>query len=258
MRHIGLRLAAAAGLLALPLTFTACGSTCGCASTPDPNWTPPPVTAQQALDETGKFVQADGSSQPAGLQASLVPFGKGLVYVVSSLTVDAVVDADTETVLEYVLVDAMPNSVGLATSADSARTTAASFLKARGLDTVGMAATVVNHSAGGAADYVVTWTAPAWDPAGVSVLVNPSSGAVFAFVDERFGVAIIAPTIGATAATTLAKGAAAIPGLVLQSADFRFGPDGSSWDILMTADPDHFAAVTVDAVTGAATVNKSS
>jgi hypothetical protein len=116
VRHIGLRLAAAAGLLAMPLTFTACGYTCGCASTPDPNWTPPPVTAQQAVDDAGKFVQAGSSAQPAGLQASLVPLGKGLAYVVSSLTVDAVVDAHTATVLEYVLVDAMPSSMSLGTS----------------------------------------------------------------------------------------------------------------------------------------------
>jgi hypothetical protein len=75
-----------------------------------------------------------------------------------------------------------------------------------------MAATVATHSAGGASAYVVSWTAPAWDPAGMSVLVDPSSGAVFAFVDQRFGVPIAAPTIGAAAATTLAKGSIATPG----------------------------------------------
>lgn len=231
---------------------------CGCASTPDPNWTPPPVSSQQAVNAAAKFAAGGAAAQPTGLDASLVNLDRDhAAYVVSSPIVDVVVDGHSAAVLEYVLVDSMPDTDSGAVSSDAALKAAAAFLDYRGVGTAGMTAAVDRHAGGGTYFYAATWTGDGKDAAGLSVLVNPSSGAVFAFVDQRFGTHMVAPTIGAAAATKVARGAVSTPGLVVEAADFQFWPGGSTWDIQLTAPPDHFAYVSVDAVTGAVTVGKS-
>ena len=72
MRRFVARLAAVALLLGLlPLTAGACDISCACASTPDPNWTPPPVSAQDAATATAKFAAGSTGTQPGGLVAEL-------------------------------------------------------------------------------------------------------------------------------------------------------------------------------------------
>jgi hypothetical protein len=231
---------------------------CGCASTPDPNWTPPPVSSQQAVNAAAKFAVGGAAVQPIGLDASLVNLDRDhAAYVVSSPIVDVVVDGHSAAVLEYVLVESMPDTDSGAILSDAALKAAAAFLDDRGVGTAGMTAAVDKHAAGGTSFYAVTWTGDGKDAAGLSVLVNPASGAVFAFVDQRFGTHIVVPTIGGAAATKVARGAVSTPGLVVAAADFQFWPGGSTWNIQLTAPPDHFSSVTVDAVTGAVTVGKS-
>jgi len=48
MRRVALTLVGAMLLALLPVSVGGCNITCGCASTPDPNWTPPPITAEEA------------------------------------------------------------------------------------------------------------------------------------------------------------------------------------------------------------------
>jgi hypothetical protein len=231
---------------------------CGCASTPDPNWTPPPVSSQQAVNAAAKFAAGGAAAQPIGLDTWLFDLDRDqAAYLVSSPTVDAVVDGRSAMVLEYVSVEAMPDTDIATVSSDAAITTAETFLADRGVGTAGMTVAVERHAAGGTSAYFVTWAGTGKDAAGVSVLVNPSSGAAFAFVDQRSGVHMVAPTIGATAAAKLAQGAVTTPGLVVESSNLLVAPDGSSWDIQLTAPPDHFTDVSVDAVTGAVRVGKS-
>ena len=60
MRRLVVRLAALGLLLGLlPISVSGCGITCACLSTPDPNWTPPPVSAQEATAAVAKFAISD-------------------------------------------------------------------------------------------------------------------------------------------------------------------------------------------------------
>jgi hypothetical protein len=98
----------------------------------------------------------------------------------------------------------------------------------------------------------------------MSVLVNPSSGAVFAFVDDRWSVPLTAPSIGAAAASKLALAASSTAGLVVLSANLHFDLGQPIWNVSLgsadtigSAPPTHGAVLTVDAVTGATTVGES-
>ena len=111
--------------------------------------------------------------------------------------------------------------------------------------------------------YLVSWADEVSDAAGPSVSVNPSSGAPFAFIDGRFGVTPVPPSIGVEEAGRLVIAAVSRPGQVVVSADFRFDLEHPSWDISLalpnptaSAAPEHGAFVSVDAVSGATTVGK--
>lgn len=267
MRRFGAGLAALVLLLGLlPLTLSSCYITCGCASTPDPNWTPPPVSAAEAVAAAAKFAAGSTETQPSGLEATLTSASadsKHALYAVQGPTVGAVVDAHGGLVLEYVQIDAIPDSNDVTISSAEAEARTTSFLSDRGWVTGILVATTTLRS-GATSVYEVTWAAQSGGAGQISVSVNPSSGTPFAFVDERSGVQLVPPSIGATAAGRLALAAVSTPGDVVLSTDFRFDLAHPYWDINLatpsataTAAPEHGASVSVDAVTGAVTVGKS-
>jgi hypothetical protein len=265
MTRFGVRLAALAFLLGLlPITVSGCNITCACAcaSTPDPNWTPPPVSAQEAQVATAKFAAGSTGAQPSGLVASLGYSSQDHpLYSVLGPTVGAVVDAHSGLVLEFVQVDALPESSEVSISGAVAQARATSFLSDRGLDTGALVATT-NLRSGTTSAYVVTWAAQGSDVEQVSV--DPSNGTPFAFVDQRFGVRLVPPSIGAATAARLALAAISAPGELVLANDFSFGFDDSTWGVNLgvpsaTASDayEHGAFVEVDAVTGVVTVRKS-
>jgi len=266
MRRFGAGYIAVAMLQGLlPLTVGACNVTCACASTPDPNWTPAPVSAQEATAAAAKFAAGSSGTQPSGLVASLTYSGQDHpLYVVLGPTVGAVVDARGGLVLEFVAIDALPDSDQVAISDADAAARATSFLSDRGRDAGILVPTTALRPGGATSVYVVTWAPQAGGAVQISVSIDPSSGTPFAFADERFGVSLVPPSIGAAAAGRLALAAVSTPGLVVLSSDFRLDLEHPYWDVNLaspsasaSAAPDHGASVQVDAVTGAASVGKS-
>ena len=262
MRRFGARLAAMALLLGLlPLTLNACSPHL---ATPDPNWTPLPVSAQEAIAAAAKFAAGTTGTQPSGLVASLTYASQDRpLYAVLGPTVGAFLDVHGGLVLELVLMDSLPDSTEVAISSAEAQARAASFLSDRGLDTGELVATTTLRS-GATSSYVVTWAAQGSGAGQISVSVNPSSGTPFAFVDERFGVQLVPPSIGSAAAGRLALAAVSTPGDVVASTVFRFDLEHPYWDVNLvvpnataSAPPEHAAVVSVDAATGAATVGRS-
>jgi hypothetical protein len=265
MRRFGVRLAALAFLLGLlPITVSGCNITCACASTPDPNWTPPPVSAQEAQVAAAKFAAGSTGAQPSGLVASLGYSSQDHpLYSVLGPTVGAVVDAHSGLVLEFVQVDALPESSEVSISSAVAQARATSFLSDRGRDMGVLVATTTLRS-GTTSAYVVTWAAQGSGVEQISVSVDPYSGTPFAFVDQRFGVRPVPPSIGAATAARLALAAISAPGELVFANDFSFGFDDSTWGVSLgvpsaTASDayEHGAFVDVDAVTGVVTVRKS-
>lgn len=268
MGRPGWMLAGVVVLLLLPLTVSGCSVTCACASTPDPSWTPPPMTAQEATAAVAKFASGRTGELPSGLEASLsysrTDSGRNHpLYMVNGPTVGAAIDAQSGTVIVLVLVDSLPNSNDVLVASDKAQAAAASFLSDRGRDTTGRVATTELRAGGATSVYLVSWVGRGSDAAGLSASVNPSSGKPFGFIDGPSEIQMVMPTIGAHAAGKLALVAVSTPGQVVVSADFRFDLEHPSWDISLalphptaSAAPEHGAFVSVDAVSGATTVAK--
>jgi hypothetical protein len=268
MRRLGARLAAVALLLGLlPLTAGACNISCACTTPPThpPGWTPPPVSTNEAVVAAAAFAAGTTGAHPSGLQASPTYSSEGHpAYTVVSPTVDAVVEAQTGLVVEFVLMDALPDSSDVAISSADALARATAFLGDRSRDT-GILVATTTLQGGATSAYIVTWADQSGGAGQISVSVNPSSGTVFAFVDQRFGVQFVPPSIGAAAAGRLALAAVSMPGALVLAKDFDFGLGDATWQVSLgvpsTTESDvyvHGAAVEVDAVTGAVTIEKSS
>jgi hypothetical protein len=266
MRRFGAGHAAMGLLLALlPLTAGACNLSCACASTPDPNWTPPPVSAQEAVAAAAKFAAGTTGTQPSGLIAELTYSSEGHpVYTVVSPTVDAVVEAQTGLVVGLVMMDALPDSSDVAISSADALARATAFLGDRSRDT-GILVVTTTLQGGATSAYIVAWADKSGGAGQISVSVNPSTGTPFAFADQRFGAQFVPPSIGAAAARSLALAAVSMPGALVLANDFDFGLGDATWQVSLgvpsTTESDvyvHGAAVEVDAVTGAVTIEKSS
>ena len=261
MKRVALTLAGAMLLALLPVSVGGCNITCGCSSTPDPNWTPPPITADEA---------AIYGAKAAGVPVMTAQLAGGLAgrqfYETTAANAVALVDAESGMVLEVVLTDRMPNDDTVSTASSDAQTAAETFVhRNTGLSTEGFTVSVrVMHQAGVAA-YEVAWN----DPTKFQVLVNASTGAVFAFVDLRMQLNLTAPIVGRARATETAVAALGVPGETVTSADLTidFGSGDSqvsSWSIGLgvpsatQADVyEHGALVSVDAVTGQTTIVKS-
>ena len=233
---------------------------CGCVSTPDSNWTPPPVSAAQAAVYAAKIAGLPSMSADLGIG----PDGRFL-YVATAPDAIAFVDAVSGTVVEVVLEDRMPNDATVAVSGAGALAVAQVFLEQRGITDLVGSFHPINQA--GVAAYLVTWS----DAAGVvklEIAVNASTGDVFAYVDLGPQMNATPPLIGRARATELAIAAFGVPGETVTSAelaiDFETGSQVSSWQVglgVPTATQadvfEHGALLSIDAVTGEATIVKS-
>lgn len=261
MRHFSLgMLGAALLLLLLPLALSSCFPVCGCLPPPGSNWTLPPATAEEAVAAVAKLAVASRTEQTS-LRAVPADAGTGQpVFVVTGPTFDGVVDTQTGVVLEWLAVGSLPDSKDAAVSADQAQSTATSFLGTADRDTTDLTVATTLRPGSATSAYVVTWTTPGATE-GMSVYINPSTGVAFAFVDPRFGIQPTPPTIGAAAAGKVAIAAVSTPGEVVTSTAFHFGLGNPTWEVTLavpnatpSALPVHGASVSVDAVTGTATI----
>jgi hypothetical protein len=267
MRRLSLGFVLATLLLALmPFTLSGCLITCGCAATPDPNWTPPAMTAAEAATAVAKFGAATVLEQPTDLVASLMfPGSDSPQFEVSGADYDGIVDGHTGLVVEWISVGGLPDTTATTVSSAQAEATATTLLGSGNRDTSGMTPTTTLRAGTATSVYETTWSGVGFDAPGLSVLVNPATGAAFAFVDNRFGVQPALPTIAATAAGKLALAAVPTAGLAVQSAQFVFGKADPEWHVSVASAgpvgsdaPVHRALVFVDAVTGATTLGPTS
>jgi len=256
--------AAILALILLPLALSSC-TNCDCTSTADPNWTPAPVTAQEAAVYAAKA--AGVPSMSAAIVAGLA--GR-YFYRATAANVLAFVDAESGNVLEVVLTDQMPNDTSASRTEADARGAAETFMSGFGMGTESTTESVQLKTVAGVSAYEITWN----DSAGVhpgkfEVSVNAATGAVFAYVDLRLQLALTPPIVGSSRATGLAVAAAGVTGEVARSVnfaiDFATGAEASTWEIAMgvpsTTAPGTFknaVSATVDAVTGAVTVQTPS
>ena len=244
-------------LILLPLTLSSCDITCGCTSTPDPNWTPAPVDAQQAGQDAAKF-----ASVPSTSAAIVAGLDDRYFYRATATNVLAFVDAESGFVLELVLTDQMPNDTTASRTEADARGAAEVFMSGVGMATEGMTESAQLKTVAGVSAYEITWNDAGGVHAGkFEVSVNAATGSVFAYVDLRMQMALTAPILGATRATALAIAAAAIPELggvarsVSFGIDFATGAQVSAWAVAVgVPSTTTVAVVTVDAVTGTVTV----
>jgi len=257
MRRFAWLLAGAVVLSLLPVTVSGCSVTCGCTATADPNWTPQPITAQQAAFYAAKVAgRASGTIDDPSMSAVPIsgPNGRDF-YQATAADFVALVDSTSGSVVEVVLEDQLPNDAIVSASASDARTAAEAFMQRAGnLEGLSESAQVVRRA--GVAAYEVQWNPAEKDATTFVVWVNPSSGSVFAFIDLRMQLNLTAPIVGRERATALAITALGVPGETVTSAelaiDFTTGSQSSVWQVGFVS-----RTVRVDAVTGETTVVKS-
>ena len=264
MRRVVLRIAAMALLFGLAPVTTAGCNFCPCIHTPDPNWTPEPISAPVAANDAAKV--AGVPDMTAMLTAGA---GGRQFYRATAPNTVAFVDALSGIVVEVVLLDRMPSDATVSAAPELADTAARTFMLRTGLDTQGLAVSVQQVRKAGVAAYDVEWAQLGTGGGPKSaVYVNASTGAVFAYLDLRMQLSVTAPLVGQTRATELAISALGVPGEQVTSADlaidFATGSQTSAWEIglgVPTATQadvfEHGARVRVDAVTGDATIVKS-
>jgi hypothetical protein len=237
-----------------------CNITCACASTPDPNWTPPPIGAEEAA-----IYAAKAAGVPLMSAQLVVGLSGRSLYQATAADAVAIVDAESGMVLEVVLTDLMPNDATASVAAVDAQTSAEAFVHRAGLTTEGFTVSVRTTRQGGIAAHEVAWN----EPTKFEAFVNASTGAVFAFVDLRMQLNLTAPLIGRDRATQLAIAALGVPGETVTSADLTIDftasdSQVSTWSVGLgvpsatQADVYEFGGlVSVDAVTGQTTIVKS-
>jgi len=262
MRRIALTLLGAMLLALLSASVSGCG--CGCTSPADSSWTPPPITSEQAATSAAKFAGVPSMSA----QLAIGPSGRSW-YQATAADAVAFVDGESGVVLEVVLADQMPNDATVRVATVHARAVAEAFLRHAGLGTYDLAESAQVVNGGGVAAYQVSWLdSGAVATPRLRILVNPSTGAVFAFADLRSQPNLTPPIIGRTRATELAIGALGIAGETVTSAElamtFTESGQESTWQVGLgipsatQADVyERGALVSVDAVTGLATIVKS-
>jgi hypothetical protein len=173
MKRLGLGIMGGALLMfLLPMTLSSCAITCGCLTTPDPNWTPAPIAPGLAAQDAAKI---------AGVPSMTVQLVPGLngrqFYRATAPDVIAFVDAISGTVLEVVFMETMPGSVApsVPTPTDGptdtdTRRAAEAFMTGRGMPTMGMDAAQVTS---------------------VEFAIDFSSGAQLSTSDLRLGAALV-------------------------------------------------------------------
>jgi hypothetical protein len=206
-RAVGLRFVIVAAVLvalavvALPVGLGALvPPACGCLSTPThpPGWTPWPVSDDQAADTASRLAGVSVRTRTYEITLS----GRPLIEA-QGITAVAFVDANSGAVLATVIEDRLPDSGTTLASTEAARSAAEAFLAAGRISPTGLTEATELVKRASVAFYDVTWTSPDANKPRLEVLVNPASGAVFAYRDLGSGLELSIPVLGYKAAVRL-------------------------------------------------------
>jgi hypothetical protein len=182
-------------------------------------------------------------------------------YAVDDSDANTLVDSLTGAVDEVIFISDLPETGAVSVTAAAAQAAAGTFMQKAGYGVTGLAISVTQVQAAGVSSYQVSWKDPSASDDDFDVFVNAGSGAVFAFLDRRQGIGLVAPLMGQTAATNLATAAIRAPAALWSTATLSLGFDSdSTWDLTYGV-PDsipgaagptawHNIWATVDAVSG--------
>ncbi|MFI5258408.1 MAG: hypothetical protein ACHQ01_02185 [Candidatus Limnocylindrales bacterium] len=181
-------------------------SGCGCTSTPSPyaggpTPTPLPVSESQAAAAARPFTGISMTATYWGTAAGEP------IYELSGSGTYGFVDGETGRVLQVFELDEMPDSDATAVTAPAAQAAGAAYLRAAGVSTIGTTVSVVLQYRASIAFYDAVWSDAASGGFSFEVLVSPSTGVVFAFVDLGFApkVKLAPPVVGSAASARLAQ-----------------------------------------------------
>ena len=217
-----------------------------------------PASAQCVAVSAEQVVAA---AQRVSGRSDLTASPNGSFYSADDSDTKTLVDSLTGAVDEVVFVSDLPETGAVSVTADAAQAVAGTFMQKAGYDVTGLAISVTHVQAAGVSSYQVSWKDPSASDDDFDVFVNAGSGAVFAFLDRRQGVALVAPLMGQTAATNLATAAIRAPATLWSTATLSLGFDSDSTWGLTYGVPDaspgaagptawHNIWATVDAVSG--------
>ena len=185
----------------------------------------------------------------------------GSFYSPGDSNTKTLVDSLTGAVDEVVFVSDLPETGGVSVTADAAQAAAGTFMQKAGYGVTGLAISVKQVQAADVSSYQVSWKDPSASDDDFDVFVNAASGAVFAFLDRRQGVGLVAPLMGQKAAMNLAAAPIHAPVTLWTTAELSLGFDSDSSWYLTYGVPDsspgaagptawHNIWATVDAVSG--------
>jgi hypothetical protein len=205
--------------------------------------------------------QAIAAAKRVSGRSDLTASRNGSFYRAEDSDTKTLVDSLTGAVDEVVFVSDLPETGAVSVTADAAQAAAGTFMQKAGYSVTGLAVSVTQVQAAGMSSYQVSWKYPSVSDDDFDVFVNAGSGAVFAFLDRRQGVGLVAPLMGQTAATNLATAAIGAPATLWSLATLTLGFDSdSTWSLTYgvpdsspgAADPTawHNIWAGVDAVSG--------
>jgi hypothetical protein len=190
--------------------------------------TSPATTKCEAVSADQVVAAAERVSGRSDLTAS----PNGSFYGVDDSDTKTLVDSLTGAVDEVVFVSDLPETGTVSVTADAAQGAAGTFMQKAGYGVTGLAISVTQVQAAGVSSYQVSWKETGASDDDFDVFVNAGSGAVFAFLDRRQGVALVAPLMGQTAATNLATAAVRAPAELWSRATLSLGFDSdSTWGL---------------------------
>jgi hypothetical protein len=205
--------------------------------------------------------QAAAAARRVSGRSDLTASRNGSFYDADDSNTKTLVDSLTGAVDEVVFVSDLPETGPVSVTADAAQAAAGTFMQKAGYSVTGLSISVTQVQAAEVSSYQVSWKDPSARDDDYDVFVNAGSGAVFAFLDRRQGVALVAPLMGQTAATNVATAAIRAPARIWSRATLSLGFDSdSAWNLTYGV-PDsspgaagptawHNIWATVDAVSG--------
>ena len=205
--------------------------------------------------------QAAAAAERVSGRSDLTAIRSGSFYAADNSNTRTLVDSLTGAVDEVAFVSDLPETGAASVTADAAKAAAGTFMQKAGYGVTGLAISVTQVQAADVSSYQVSWKDPSASDDDFDVFVNAGSGSVFAFLDRRQGVALVAPLIGQTAATNLATAAIRAPTTLWSTAELSLGFDSDSTWSLTYGVPDsspgaagptawHNIYATIDAVSG--------
>ena len=205
--------------------------------------------------------QAVAAAKRVSGRSDLTASRHGSFYDADDSNTETLVDSLTGAVDEVVFVSDLPETGAVSVTADAAQAAAGTFMQKAGYSVTGLTVSVTQVQPAGVSSYQVSWKDPSASDDDFDVFVNAGSGAVFAFLDRRQGVGLVAPLMGQTAATNLATAAIRAPATLWSTATLSLGFDSDSTWGLTYGVPDaspgaagptawHNIWATVDAVSG--------